>query len=639
MRVTLASLKLGVMCVVLIFFLPFPSFYSAAATHPSSTVRSFLVYDTVLYVGGTGPGNYSKIQDAIDNASSGDTVFVFCGLYVENIHIQTSIHLIGEDNTSVIIDGNGYGSVITITADDTMLQGCTIQNAKNEVTCAGVDIKTAKNVLVAHTVIQNNGGIGLSARGTGNSRITIERNTIRNNSYGVYLQDSPSAVISANNISGNGEGLYLIGSYGSQIINNTIVNRGLGLHLEDTYDVCVADNRIVNNANGVYIFSSSEMTFRENTIGWNRWYGLWLKDTSLSDIVGNSISGNVDVGLFLESSYDVQVINNTIWDNDNGIYLKDSSGNTIQNNNLRNYKMNACFVAHTLIHRRNVWRFNYWERARMLPYPILGIIKLETCSLSWLNIDWAPLRQPPQVLLGAKPCCSRSILYVGGEGPNNYSSIQNAIDDAQDNDTIYVFNGTYYEAILVHKALTLIGENKTTTILEGNGTKDIITIVADYVKVTGFTIQNGHFNILVNHSSYGNITGNSIDSGLHGVSVQNGCHFLTIAHNSFQENVYGIRLFASTDVDVSYNSLNSFKINAFYFGTSISHGRHHWYSNYWGSTRYLPYFIVGKIRIGRVSLTWINIDWAPSTKPYEETRIDTYKYDKQDLKILSGEEK
>jgi hypothetical protein len=30
-----------------------------------------------LYVGGSGEGNYTKIQDAIDNASKGDTVFVY----------------------------------------------------------------------------------------------------------------------------------------------------------------------------------------------------------------------------------------------------------------------------------------------------------------------------------------------------------------------------------------------------------------------------------------------------------------------------------------------------------------------------------------------------------------------------------
>ena len=41
-----------------------------------------------LYVGGSGPGNYTRIQDAIDNASDGDTVFVYSGS-IKNIYILT----------------------------------------------------------------------------------------------------------------------------------------------------------------------------------------------------------------------------------------------------------------------------------------------------------------------------------------------------------------------------------------------------------------------------------------------------------------------------------------------------------------------------------------------------------------------
>jgi len=35
-------------------------------------------------------------------------------------------------------------------------------------------------------------------------------------------------------------------------------------------------------------------------------------------------------------------------------------------------------------------------------------------------------------------------LYVGGSGEGNYSSIQDAIDDASDGDTVFVYNGSYY---------------------------------------------------------------------------------------------------------------------------------------------------------------------------------------------------
>ena len=49
----------------------------------------------VLYVGGTGLGNYSKIQDAINNATPGDMVRVFAGIYNENVVVNRTIQLIG----------------------------------------------------------------------------------------------------------------------------------------------------------------------------------------------------------------------------------------------------------------------------------------------------------------------------------------------------------------------------------------------------------------------------------------------------------------------------------------------------------------------------------------------------------------
>ena len=46
-----------------------------------------------LYVGGSGPGNYTSIQEAIDNSEDGDTVFVYddSSPYYENLVIEKSI--------------------------------------------------------------------------------------------------------------------------------------------------------------------------------------------------------------------------------------------------------------------------------------------------------------------------------------------------------------------------------------------------------------------------------------------------------------------------------------------------------------------------------------------------------------------
>src|SRR4030043_809021 len=62
------------------------------------------------------------------------------------------------------------------------------------------------------------------------------------------------------------------------------------------------------------------------------------------------------------------------------------------------------------------------------------------------------------------PLTTGNILYVGGSGPNNYTKIQDAINDAIDGDTISVYDDSspYYENIIIEKSITLIGENRET---------------------------------------------------------------------------------------------------------------------------------------------------------------------------------
>jgi parallel beta-helix repeat protein len=611
------AIKRGSLVVVFLLLISLNSLSSTATTPQSPIFFPLIFHNSTLYVGGAGPDNYTRIQDAIDNATEGDTVFVYGGFYAENIFIGTAIYLCGENSNYTIIDGGGHTTVVTITNSNVIIRGFTIQNSKNGTLYAGIDVSTASKVIIADNILRNNWGLGISVRGPGTVNTMISNNLIINNTYGVYVQDSPLVNITGNTIRDNGEGMYLVRSSMARIFYNTVVNnKGLGLHLEHSFGTNISGNIVINNKNGVYLFNSSGSTLSTTTVRGNRWYGIWLKDSSENNIEENSISDNIDLGLYLDTSNDNMIINNTFFDNDNGIYFKDSSYNIISKNNLRNDKLNACFVTHTLLHSRNIWRSNYWERPRVLPYPILGTLKKNNTSYPWIDFDWTPLWHPPESSRRISGNYDGIILYVGGTGPNNYSSIQDAIDDADTNDTIYVFNGTYYEAVIINKPLRVVGENKTTTILDGEGTRDIVTIDADYVDLNGFTIQNGHFDILVNHSSYGNISGNNIINGLHGVSVQNGCHFLTISKNSIQDNVYGVRLFSSIDVTVSYNSFHNYKINAFFFGTSLSQGRHHWNNNYWDTPRRFPYLIFGKIRLGNFSLVLLNCDHNPLRSPF-----------------------
>ena len=79
-----------------------------------------------------------------------------------------------------------------------------------------------------------------------------------------------------------------------------------------------------------------------------------------------------------------------------------------------------------------------------------------------------------------------TVQIIGYEG-----YIQDLIDDASNGDTINIPRGTYYENIVIDKPITLIGADRNTTIIHGiNNDEDVILVNSNFVKVTGFTIQN-----------------------------------------------------------------------------------------------------------------------------------------------------
>ena len=61
-----------------------------------------------------------------------------------------------------------------------------------------------------------------------------------------------------------------------------------------------------------------------------------------------------------------------------------------------------------------------------------------------------------------------------GDPPEDFTSIQDAINASIDGDTVFVYNGTYYENVGVGKTINLTGENRDTTIIDGGGKREKI---------------------------------------------------------------------------------------------------------------------------------------------------------------------
>jgi len=79
--------------------------------------------------------------------------------------------------------------------------------------------------------------------------------------------------------------------------------------------------------------------------------------------------------------------------------------------------------------------------------------------------------------------------------PDQYSTIQGAINAANEGDTVFVASGTYYENVyIVKNSLKLIGENASTTIIDGGGVGDVVVVSVDQTEICGLTVRNSGTN-------------------------------------------------------------------------------------------------------------------------------------------------
>jgi|GEM_PF-609752 len=265
-----------------------------------------------LTVDDSGGADYTRIQDAIDNANDGDTILVQSGTYYENVNVTKQLILRGIDDGGgkPVVDANGIGSTITLISRSSTLEGF-------KVTKSGYWEDAAINVKSDNNIIKNN-TVSESFYDTG---------------IGIFLDSSDDNTMIGNNITnfGKGDGIRLIYSNNNMLNSNNISNVEEGIQL-----ITSTNNTVLNSDYGIYLWNESNNKITNNFVSIGG-YGIYLYSSSKNSIMNNTASNytmsiDIDSGFYLEKSSNNTLIGNVVSNSEYGIIMYFSSNNTLSGN-------------------------------------------------------------------------------------------------------------------------------------------------------------------------------------------------------------------------------------------------------------------------------------------------------------------
>jgi len=236
----------------------------------------------------TVPDDYATIQEALDRANEGDTIFVKKGVYVENPEICNPVTLIGEDRDTTVIDvtaGLKVESVsvtitgftiydgwagISLSGNQCVISGNRITNCTNGIVLVGcennsitgnifqsIGLSSAIQLNFANRNYVNSNYIDSCVEGiqiwqSSNNNIVAENTIINCQDHAIRFQYSNDNTVTRNNITRSGCGTSIYGSNNNIISNNNYVNNTFQFSANEDYYLTFGHNRSVNTINENY---------------------------------------------------------------------------------------------------------------------------------------------------------------------------------------------------------------------------------------------------------------------------------------------------------------------------------------------------------------------------------------------------
>jgi hypothetical protein len=287
---------------------------------------------------------YSSIQAAIDASSSGDTIQVGAGRFIEHLVLKDGVQLLGAGPELSIIDAGGSG-VVVMCASNSLLDGFTITGAINTsvteqgtlYTGAAIKCKDVVNVTISHNLIMNNLIPDQNAYGAGlfifSGGVQVLDNVFRLNSTGLF--DAFGGTVAG------GDGTICIWNGGSTF--DTIY-----------HPATIARNRIVDNLTGqpggIYAEAGgyNTLAITDNLIAHNE----------ISVVAATFYPGGIDFSPMYQ--FTITAANNTIVDNFNGLVPGNIGGVSM-------FGWGTVQMTNTIL-----WGNTYWDGTQVLGTEIAG---------------------------------------------------------------------------------------------------------------------------------------------------------------------------------------------------------------------------------------------------------------------------
>ena len=258
----------------------------------------------------------ASLPDVIDTASPGDVLLLGEGVFAGPLVIDKPLTLKGTEAS--VIDGQGDGTVITISAPDVTIEGLTVTGSgrRNEDLDAGIKlVKGADRALIAANHLHDNlHGIdvhgAIDARVIGNDIIGGQDPRMMDRGNGIYIWNSPGTLIEGNSVRYGRDGIFSNTSRKGIYRNNIFRDLRFAIHHMYTHDSEVSGNISIGNHLGYAIMYSDRVVLKNNLSLGDRDHGVMLNFANQADISGNLVRGGTKKCLFMYNANKDLIVNN-----------------------------------------------------------------------------------------------------------------------------------------------------------------------------------------------------------------------------------------------------------------------------------------------------------------------------------------